>query len=371
VRPLMVTGIVVFIALLASCSSTEIGFDTLPTARDPLKWPFANYSIWNLPIGQNAKYVFANIIKATQWGMTVDPDIIILTPNDPETDIYYNSDAWSGKSRCNREGGLLFSGPMPANFVIPGAGNGNTPNYAGAILKKDGHTIVQGQPLARCTAGGVVTALVQYPSVDLYGDGIVGAHGGSGMSSIGGTIRLGELTPSSGPIRHALKINLNGPNYYGSGTPAGYRWPAVKADSCVPGCYTGHNTAVKMGTLMALNASVDITKMGFETEPGRRLAWTFQNYGSYIVDSTGWNVYALETEQSPDGDMTQEFEKSWGFSMTPQDRSDPFASDMDKIFLNLYAVDNWDATTWKRVIVSNGNEGAGGGAPRQPWAPPF
>ena len=35
-----------------------------------------------------------------------------------------------------------------------------------------------------------------------------GAHGGSHLSSIGGTIRRGELLPGAPPIRHALKLML-------------------------------------------------------------------------------------------------------------------------------------------------------------------
>src|SRR6267143_4814104 len=34
--------------------------------RDPLLWPFAKNSIWNLPIGASANYVWANIRHATQ-----------------------------------------------------------------------------------------------------------------------------------------------------------------------------------------------------------------------------------------------------------------------------------------------------------------
>jgi len=45
---------------------------------------------------------------------------------------------------------------------------------------------------------------------DIYGSGMVGAHGGSGLSAIGGALRCGELTPTSGAIRHALKMNLFG-----------------------------------------------------------------------------------------------------------------------------------------------------------------
>ncbi len=43
------------------------------------------------------------------------------------------------------------------------------------------------------------------PSVDLYGDGAYGAHWGSGLSALGGSIHLGELL-SPEPMRHALKV---------------------------------------------------------------------------------------------------------------------------------------------------------------------
>ena len=49
----------------------------------------------------------------------------------------------------------------------------------------------------------------------IFGDGIGGAHGGSGLSSIGGSIRLGELLPGAPPIPHALKIELGNWWYYG------------------------------------------------------------------------------------------------------------------------------------------------------------
>src|SRR2546426_6888009 len=90
--------------------------------------------------------------------MTTDVDVLILTPNAPNTDVFYNGDAWSGGSRCDAQGSRLFSAPIPADFVVPGAGSGNpdgtTPNYATAILAADGHTLIQGQPMARCTSGG-------------------------------------------------------------------------------------------------------------------------------------------------------------------------------------------------------------------------
>src|ERR1700704_5678431 len=101
------------------------GGSPLPAAtvtRDPLLWPFAKNSIWNLPIGANARYGPANIAWASS-GMTTDVDVLILTPNAAVTPIYYNSDAWNViPGRCGVEGGVLFSAPIPSNFVVLGNG---------------------------------------------------------------------------------------------------------------------------------------------------------------------------------------------------------------------------------------------------------
>src|SRR3989454_791222 len=131
------------------------------TGRNATLWPFSRDSIWNLPIGANAVYVPGNIKKPTASGMTTDVDVLILTPTAPVTKVWENSDAWSGRSRCDAQGGVLFEAPIPTDFVVPGAGSGNpdgtTPNYATAILAADGHTLIQGQPMAPCTAGGTAT----------------------------------------------------------------------------------------------------------------------------------------------------------------------------------------------------------------------
>src|SRR5207245_11170884 len=115
---------------------------------------------------------------------TTDVDVLILTPTAPVTKVWENSDAWSGRSRCDAQGGVLFEAPIPTDFVVQGAGSGNpdgtTPNYATAILAADGHTLIQGQPMARCTAGGTATMRWwAHREEDLLGQGKHGARGGS------------------------------------------------------------------------------------------------------------------------------------------------------------------------------------------------
>ena len=47
-------------------------------ARDPLLWPFASTSIWNMPIGQGAQFVPAQIEASKQIGNFAEEEIIIL-----------------------------------------------------------------------------------------------------------------------------------------------------------------------------------------------------------------------------------------------------------------------------------------------------
>src|ERR687887_546147 len=268
----------------------------------------------------------------------------------------------------------FFTAPIPSDFVIPGSHqgseDGDTPNAATAILAADGHTIIQTQPFARC-AGYAPTAHYMFGSEDLYGTGETGSHGGSGLSALGGTVRLGELVPG-GTIRHSLKLNLDSVNYYG-GTPngagpkgAGWRWPAWKQDGYG---YPGSNPAVGMGTLLAVKP--DFPMSSLETEPGRILAQAFQNYGGYIVDTSGWSIYNFVTEHSPRGSVRQEFTQAWGYDLNAGVGANGWARDLDKIFTSLNAVDNWDQSTWQTVSASGGSAGIGLGAPRVPWAPDF
>src|SRR3989442_1849117 len=232
----------------------------------------------------------------------------------------------------------------------------------------DGRTLTQGQPLARCTAGGDATRWWSITN-DLYGTGIDGGHGGSTLSSIGGTIRLGELVPGS-VIQHVLKINLYGlNNYYYDGTTHGYRWPASQADGCAYSCYGGTTLALRMASLLGIPASVNIDGLGLETEPAKILARALQDYGAYTVDDTAWSVYAIATEFSPQGRIDDEFNAAWGFPINPSSKSVPWARDMDRLFGALNVVDNWDAAQSAAVSASSGAQGAGGGAPIVPWAP--
>lgn len=206
-----------------------------------------------------------------------------MTANAPLTPIYVNNAGWDrSKSRCAVEGEFLFEAPMPVDFVVsPDTWAGLMPNSGLAVLMPDGRTLKQTQPFARCNAGDTATSKYMFEDQDLFGPGTFGAHGGSGLSAIGGTLRLGELRPSSGPLRHVLKVNIYAAKnlYYDEGTK-GYRWPAIKSDSYAADNYGTKrtNSVVKecrMGALLALPANWDVDTMSFETVPGRMPAEAF------------------------------------------------------------------------------------------------
>jgi hypothetical protein len=368
---------------------------TWTIGRNPFWWPFISSSIWNTPIGSGAVYVPANLVAALDdptdhfangdpidVGWTpmphIDEERIVLVPTAPLTTINYSSAGWQqGADRCIAtplpDPNFTFlpkDVPIPTNYTVPN----DRKNSGAAFLMPDGHTLVQTQPLARCSAGSYATSIARIfdGGVDadiISGDGRNGAHGGSRLGTLGGTIRLGEMRPGSRGPRHALKVNLYSPmELFNCTTKAEcFRWPAYTCDS---GCTTEYgeitdntNTAMKMGSLLAILPSVNINNIGLETEPGRQIAWTLQNYGGYVVDTTGGAAFGLSAEVGFHGSKLDEFFADYGLSMNARvghNQDSAWGRDMQRIRPLLHVVNNNSPTSV-----------GGGGAPRQPVAPPF
>jgi hypothetical protein len=349
--------------------SDAVPTDSGPTYRDPLVQPFASDSIWNMPIGSAATYVAAGIAVATGTTLESDEDVIVQTPTAPSLSIFRNTADWNPNvSRCPYDAGaLLFDAPIPSAFVIGDTPTSSTPNSGLAVLLGDSVTVKQTQPFARCTAGAPATSDYVAPDVSLYGAGITGAHGGSGLSAIGGTLRVGELRPGGPPPHHVLKLELYAAkNYYDDGKQADcYRWPATGCDgyfddSTSPLKYGGTNPALGPGSLLALPASVSIASLGLTTEPAKTLAWTLQNYGAYLVDDTAWSAVAVCTENGPAGSFEQQFQTDWGYPIDTGGTTGAFAADMAKLEAAL------------AVVTDNGPSAiGGGGTPLQPLALPL
>jgi hypothetical protein len=320
-----------------------------PSTRDKWLWPFASTSPWNMPIGSDARYVPANL-QQESWSSADVEYLYRIKDSDPVRSVYMPG-AW-GPGRCTgttSQGTLQF----PDNVIVPDATQNSNPNNPAAFLMPDGKTLAQLNPFARCNSGGNLYGW-RTEDISIYGDGLRGGHGGSGLSSIGGSIRLGELTGNKS-IRHALKINIWAEKYlYYSSSNPGYRWPADRADSSAAKDYRGNNPKLVMGALLAIPPSVTVTSLGLQTPAGRKLFHALQNYGGYVVDSTGWNAHALSVEKG----VLEEFRTTYGYNF--ESTNGAFYDDFMKLFQALHIVDN------------NGpNNIGGGGKPRVSLAPPI
>ncbi len=326
---------------------------TAHAQRDPLKWPFAKTSIWNMPIHQNSVYVSAGVQDAVNF--EVDEDVIIMTPTEPLMTVETNLTGWSagGNARCADQGPTLFSAPIPQSFIFSNdIWHGNTPNSGASILLSNGK-IKQTQPFAKCST---TLATSQYVwdenNCELTGECITGAHGGSHLSAIGGALRVGELT--AGEIKHVLKLNLYGKENFYNGN-GGYRWPATTADggyndAASGNYYGGTNPEMRIGALLAIHKdaileSVANNSLGIETEAALIIARALQNYGGYTVDNTAWDTYGFITEIGPAGRVSDEFKTLYGYDMNAYDNKNiAWARDIKRLFTNLYVISNNTST---------------------------
>lgn len=355
----------------AKCANNTAPFAGCAVGRDKFKQPFSPESIWNMPIGASATYASAGL--AAPIGSFVDEEFLFLHPDESEgvRDIYESDCAsantcWNtGVSRCDHGSNVLIqSSIIHPGLHIPDISGNDTPNSPAAILRADGQTIDQTQPIVSCAGDTEYASGYTWAPVDIYGDGITGAHGGSGLSALGGTIRLGELDQSTDVIRHALKIELPADLDF-SCSGGCYRWPATNSDcgtssSCSD--YTGSNAQVKPGALLAILPSANCdTGLSLVTTPAKILCHAMQTYGAYIVDNTGWNVLSFNVEHSQEGDVPSQFSTAWGFSISNQSGSD-FANDVIRLAAALNVVTNNSSTS----------VGGGGAFPSGvSWAPPI
>jgi hypothetical protein len=393
--------------------------DPFPATRDVFTWPFARDSIWNMPIGSAAQYHHAGFRPynpadplaiedhhTAPNGYNIEHEVICLQPGAPLTDVWWNPGTFDPEpGRCNRlpdpdtgELRRLDRIPIPAGWVFTEGAPANStrinacfvgirPPDSSGVTKE----LVGLFAFARCGAGSYATARLVSSSTtgtwqrswrltgsDIYGEGRFGEHGGTHLSVLGGALRLGELRPGGGRIRHALKIVL--PQRLQWHAPDGvdnWVWPAFNGDRNSGN--HGSDPHVVQGALYAIPPSIDLDELGLETEPGQQIAWTIQNYGAYNVDTTPKQNCALGVEVGPAGDFREQFLDDWGFPIwrkahTPPNilrlRQDfvwedgtntgPWLRDLDRIFSSLH------------VVTNNGPDSiGGGGTPRQPLAPPF
>ncbi|MBQ2704678.1 MAG: hypothetical protein IJF58_03925 [Clostridia bacterium] len=333
------------------------GFEKYSGTRDPWLWPFAATSIWNMPIGSDAKLQKANFKE--EYCISIDDEYLVKVPEgSPTVDVYAPS-GWQTRWPGNRKLGTM---QVPANFYLADARQGSTPNNCAAFLMPDGRTIRQLEPCCRLETGNArIVGYLHDEDQDIFGEGIKGTHYGSGLSAIGGSIRKGELT-SDEPIKHALKLNVYAKNYlyYDRSAKQGYIWPADRHDSYAASggnAYGGSNPNLRMGTLLTIPKNITAESLEITTQVGKKLFYALQNYGCYIADDSAWSCYAWSAE---DG-VRDEVQAKYGINLnTNRNSNDNYYRDSMKLIQNLHIVTNNSPTTI-----------GGGGTPCKPLAPDF
>jgi hypothetical protein len=322
---------------------------------------------------------------ANQGADMPQPDLnaIVMTPTvtaaTPLTPIYPHTGSWGADANwCIATSNTpLDTVPMPTGYVVSYPDNTVKGNSVAALLRQDGRTISQSQPFARCTQGGYATstASMSITTADLYsnanGADQYGPHGGSGMSAIGGSIRLGEMRPGMVGIRHALEIEVDtGWVLHQCNVKTDcWTWPARGADASATTYYGRRNpdaqlisSYMKMGALLAIPPSVDINALGLRTEPGRQLAWTLQNYGAYIVDGRSGPGININVDEGADGSKLKEFSDDFHIDFHQRwGNGNPWMQDVEQLISALEVVKNNAA----------GTQASGGGTPLQPLSPPL
>ena len=386
-----------FVLLLLACGHA---LSLSPsTCRDPFRWPFGDSSIWNTAIGSNATYHFANLYysdnpKDTHGRPTqfhVDQDWALRSDIADPVVVWRDSFSAFPAPNCTQNGCCVANNlpavselQLPFQLVTDCVPNNN----AAALLLPDNDTLVQFQPFYRGVAGGSFMAWYHqgcpqaFPwNLSIRGDGNLGAHGGSGLSALGGSIRSGELFEEAPPISHALKIELwSHAWYYGqaplqpataaNGGRVQYHWPATGSDSgsnvvCAKGgLYCGTDPTVAPGSLLAIPPSERSGLLAkLHTVVGRRLLDALIDYGAYLVDDTGSqeNGAAICAEPIVQREVLERYNFSLYISdpVTTTQARDLY-DDLLVLYRRLHAVTN------------NGPSSVGGGgSPRRPPPPPF
>jgi hypothetical protein len=375
--PSAITSAMVYVLKNAGTGYFYVDTFSFAEGRDVQAWPFAKNSIWNTPIGSGAIYTPANI-DAEPFVALDEGAFPYGDWNTPRRETFTRGEIAGANDfgPCNRDPAKGSVGvtqgtiQVPDSFVLNNwTRNPNfTPNNMTWIMQGDGRTVAQFQPTARCSTAGPLFGY-RATDQDLYGDGIAGGHFGSGLSSMGGAIRMGELL-GSGPIRHALQIDIYMARYASGVNP--FRWPADRADWAhynTPNGYCSQDPCksnpaahedVGQGSLLAIPPSVTPESLGITTEIGKKIFRALQDYGGYIVDDSGytWQLFGAEYG------VKEEVKARYDIDMfTGNNASGPslaYYNDVAAMFEALHVVDNNGA----------GSIG-GGGTPRAPAPPDF
>ena len=403
--------------------------------RDRWLEPFSSDSIWNTAIGSAARFEPAGLFapgdaRGLPDNFHNDQDFLLRThAGDPLT-TWINQGDWGADDHCTVQQHThsgVSCGPntraldgchaeirLPAQWTsasdCDGTGSncrspvGQSNNNAMALLLPDNETLVQMQPVYRCdvypapllarwgnaTDGGPQ----RFPNTtSIFGHGTFGAHGGSGLSSVGGSIRLGELLPAAPPINHALKIELGNFWYFGAaqlnpptldnGGRTQYVWPAIGSNGAFNATanrsnagYTGTNPFLAPGALLAIPASL-AAAVETTTPVGAKIKIAMTDYGGYIVDGSGSGIAPHPHHNLAaicmDAAVNRELRVAYNVSIAyPHGVANPRLAPTGPVQDHALYEDLLRVFQALQVVTNNAAESVGGGGtPRVPRKPPI
>lgn len=262
--------------------------------HQPLR-PFSETSIWNrriASIGADPESAWGDV-SAAIWGdpnntpTQVTPDLVSICYVDatkPLTNIS-KSQGWNSFERSQSSSTVLYQRNLSAEACGCTSWNpiGNAlfvvidPVTQLADVGVGGWRILGG-PLLQVAPDGNAAHNID---ISTGGDGIVGSSRASSLPPLGGLIRPGELVTG---INHAVAIALPFPRFYYGGT--GFIWPAQSADEIASTYYLGSDPNYRLGTLLAIKSTINLSTLAWKTSAGYNLAVAAQTYGLYIVDNS-------------------------------------------------------------------------------------
>jgi hypothetical protein len=224
------------------------------TRRDPALQPFAATSIWNTPLGQDARYVPAGLrTPAVGVGLVT---VATTTAKDPVVRMSSADCTVAGRPRR-----------LPASVQLPEV---RTPQTL-VVVAPDGRTVDTWTSATACgsSLGGRYGGRTR-----LDGDGVPLGGAVAGLPGLGGALRGQELTGRV-PVRHALALLVPARDL-----AAAPRWPAVRSDG-TPSTVTS-GTVVRLGALLAVPPA-DVARLPVTSTAGRRLVTALRDYGAYVA----------------------------------------------------------------------------------------
>ena len=231
-------------------------------ARHPYLWPFSSASVWNRPLGSDAKYISIPgklFLADGPLENALRPRRPFLgSPSDPLRRIWVAGEARADARLAeNNLPGTSISGSL----VLLQSGRRYALELSGVTVRADGD--LDAPAIARTDLAG------------LGADEFASDAKPFGLSNLGGLLRAGELENG---IRHALSARVGRERLGGRQNfqQPSTTWPATGGDAASA-------EFLNVGTLLAIPPDVDIKKLFGDSGAAYELARAMQDYGVYVT----------------------------------------------------------------------------------------